>query len=207
MNTWRLFLADASEPLIRIVAWTGSLLASNRLAIEMRIRGAIIGGMSRRLRVGRGVLWIGNPKKITLGNNVSLYGNTHIDFSGERGQVLIGDRSHVDHYCVLYAQGGLTVGSDCAIASGVIIYSQTNHDAAHDGTPVARQPTTYAAVNIGDGAWLGCGARILPGVNIGKGAHIGAGSVVTKDVPPMVVAYGVPARTIRRREGNTSESA
>jgi acetyltransferase-like isoleucine patch superfamily enzyme len=207
MSNWRLFLAELLEPVIRIAAWAGLLFAHSRLAIEMRIRGAVIGGLSRRLRVGRGVLWVGDPKRIVLGTDISIYGNTYIDFSGERGHISIGDHSHIDHYCVLYAQGGLTVGADCAIASGVIVYSQTNYDAANDGTPVANQPTKYAAVRIDDGAWLGCGARILPGVSIGKGAHIGAGSVVTKDVGAMVVSYGVPARAMRHRQIKTCNSA
>ena len=47
------------------------------------------------------------------------------------------------------------------------------------------------------GARVGGGAVICPGVEIGEEAFIGAGAVVTKDVPPRMVAVGVPARTIR----------
>jgi acetyltransferase-like isoleucine patch superfamily enzyme len=54
-----------------------------------------------------------------------------------------------------------------------------------------------APIIIGDDAWLGAGAVILPGVTIGNGAIVGAGAVVRDDVPPMTVVAGVPARPIR----------
>ena len=49
---------------------------------------------------------------------------------------------------------------------------------------------------IEEDAWIGAGAILLPGVRIGQGAIIGAGSVVTKDIPPGVVAVGNPCRVI-----------
>jgi maltose O-acetyltransferase len=52
-------------------------------------------------------------------------------------------------------------------------------------------------VTIGDGAWIGARATILPGVTIGGGAVVAAGSVVTRDLPANVLAGGVPARVIR----------
>jgi maltose O-acetyltransferase len=45
--------------------------------------------------------------------------------------------------------------------------------------------------------WIGGGAIILPGVTIGDGVVIGAGSVVTREVPPLSLAVGNPARVIR----------
>ena len=52
-------------------------------------------------------------------------------------------------------------------------------------------------VHIGENAWIGAGAIILPGIRIGKNAVIGAGSVVTKDVPDNCIAVGNPCHVLR----------
>ncbi len=54
-----------------------------------------------------------------------------------------------------------------------------------------------APMTIEDNVWLGGGVTVTPGVTIGHDSVIGAGSVVTKDIPPGVVAAGVPCRVIR----------
>lgn len=57
-------------------------------------------------------------------------------------------------------------------------------------------------VIIGKGAWLAAGATILPGVTIGEGAIIAAGAVVSKDVPPLTLFAGNPARMVQKLELN-----
>lgn len=52
-------------------------------------------------------------------------------------------------------------------------------------------------VHIGENCWIGAGALIMPGVTIGDNSVIGTGSVVTKDIPANVVAYGNPCRVAR----------
>lgn len=52
-------------------------------------------------------------------------------------------------------------------------------------------------VHIGKNVWIGAGVLIMPGVSIGENTIIGAGSVVTKDIPANVVAFGSPCRVIR----------
>jgi maltose O-acetyltransferase len=53
-------------------------------------------------------------------------------------------------------------------------------------------------ITIGDNVWLGGGVIVCPGVVIGENTVVGAGSVVTKDLPPGVLAVGNPARVVRR---------
>ena len=53
---------------------------------------------------------------------------------------------------------------------------------------------------VGDNAWIGAGAILLPGVTIGENSIVGAGSVVTQDIPDNKIAVGNPARVIKDRE-------
>ena len=53
-------------------------------------------------------------------------------------------------------------------------------------------------VRIGRNCWLGANVTVLPGVTIGDNTVVGAGSVVTKDLPPNVVAVGNPCRVLRQ---------
>jgi sugar O-acyltransferase (sialic acid O-acetyltransferase NeuD family) len=55
-------------------------------------------------------------------------------------------------------------------------------------------------VTIGEGTTIGIGVNIIDGIKIGKNTIIGAGSVVTKDIPDNVVAYGSPCKIIRFNE-------
>lgn len=65
--------------------------------------------------------------------------------------------------------------------------------------PVARREKWEAAepITIEDNVWLGGGVIVCPGVTIGANTVVGAGAVVTKDLPPDVLAVGNPARVVR----------
>jgi acetyltransferase-like isoleucine patch superfamily enzyme len=104
----------------------------------------------------------------------------------------IGERSRIIGNTVIYAEGGVTIGSDVWIAAHCTISSVT-HPTDPDDRRTGR--LLLAPVRIEDGAWLGAGAIILPGVTVGRDAIVGAGAVVTKDVPPGETVIGVPART------------
>ena len=70
----------------------------------------------------------------------------------------------------------------------------------HDMDPARRQDLEPAPIRLGDDVWIGANATVLPGVAIGDGAVVAAGAVVTRDVPPMTVVGGVPARVIKQIE-------
>ena len=53
-------------------------------------------------------------------------------------------------------------------------------------------------ITVGSNVWIGMGVQVLPGVTIGDNAVIGAGSVVTKDIPAGMLAYGLPCRPIKQ---------
>ena len=102
----------------------------------------------------------------------------------------------------VYANTGLTVIDDTfvTIGSHVMLGPRVTISAAsHPVDPeLRRQAYQYdLPVVLEENVWVGAGATILPGVTIGKNSVIGAGSVVTKDIPENVVAFGVPCRVIR----------
>jgi maltose O-acetyltransferase len=108
--------------------------------------------------------------------------------------IRIGARTFVNFNCTMLDGAPITVGDECLIASGVQLIT-----ASHPIDPGPRRAACEQAlpVTIGDGVWLGAGAIVCPGVSIGANTVVGAGSVVTKDLPAGVVAYGNPARVAR----------
>lgn len=101
----------------------------------------------------------------------------------------------------------------CIVCAGNILTAQIEVGAhtiinlactiGHD-TTIGRLVTLSPGVNVSgrvtieDAAFIGSGAVIIERVRIGTGAVIGAGSVVTKDIPPRVVAVGVPCRVVKQ---------
>ena len=71
--------------------------------------------------------------------------------------------------------------------------------AGHPIEPALRskQAQYNLPIHIGNNVWIGASCVVLPGVTIGENSVIGAGSIVTKDIPPNVVAVGNPCRVLR----------
>jgi galactoside O-acetyltransferase len=89
---------------------------------------------------------------------------------------------------------------DIRIGNGVMIApSVTLTTTGHPVHPARRVDFARFSepIVIEDKVWIGSNAVVLPGVRIGYGSVIGAGSVVSRDVPPMVVAVGTPCRVLR----------
>ncbi|NOZ03832.1 MAG: sugar O-acetyltransferase [FCB group bacterium] len=114
--------------------------------------------------------------------------------------IYIGNNCSINHGVHLYAGPNttLTIDDDTLLGPGVFITtdsfseSKYNMTAAHSGHE--------ASIKIGRNVRIGAHAIILPGVTIGDGASVGAGSIVTKDIPPRVIAAGNPARVIKTIE-------
>lgn len=102
----------------------------------------------------------------------------------------------------VYANFNLTLVDDTDIFIGDNVMFGPNVVVATAGHPVEPELRRKAAqfnipVHIGKNVWVGAGAVLLPGVQIGENSVIGAGSVVTRDIPPNVVAVGNPCRVLR----------
>jgi acetyltransferase-like isoleucine patch superfamily enzyme len=117
----------------------------------------------------------------------------------ERGRITTGKRVSFGPGCLIYeTRGGLRIGDNTLIGGGVRICG-VNHGFATRDLPIRDQKPEELPVEIGVDVWIGMGAIILPGTTIGDGSIIGAGSVVTGDVEPFTIGYGVPFRAVRKR--------
>lgn len=111
----------------------------------------------------------------------------------EPNSFIVGQSTLINN-AVLDARGGLNIGSHCIINERTEIITAT-HD--YD-SPMWE--TIKKSVVIEDYVWLATGCKILPGVKVGYGSVVGAGSIVTRDIPPMSICVGVPAKVVGNRK-------
>ena len=118
---------------------------------------------------------------IEIGRNVTCSQNVHIAATQRitiQDGVLFGSRVHVtDHAHGIYAG---------------------EEQSSPEVPPGERRLLAGRPVVIGSNVWLGDGVVVLPGVTIGEGCVVGANSVVSRDLPPHVIAVGAPAHPIKR---------
>ena len=145
---------------------------------------------------------ITGPVKIYLGDDVRLSGRLAI--SGGRifadPEFRVGNRSFIGAGCVFSVAKSIAIGDDVLIAGNCTVSDYSAHpvDPENRIAGVQVDPEDVRPVRIGNKAWLGKGAMILPGVTVGESAVVGAGAVVTKDVPAGHICVGNPGRLLTR---------
>ena len=100
----------------------------------------------------------------------------------------------------IFRPWGITIGNDVFIAPKVNLITIN-----HAPDPDNRSATYGRPIVIEDKVWIGINATVLPGVRIGYGAIVGANSVVTRDVLPLTVVGGNPAKVIKKIEPKDRE--
>ena len=145
------------------------------LAGDVRISGSVCVRLAERVALRRGV------------------------FLGGHGEISIGAGTALNEGCIVTALERVEIGANCMLAPRVYILD-VDHVFERTDIPIAEQGYEVAPVVIGDDVWIGTQAVICKGVSIGHGAVIGANSVVTRDIPAMAVAAGLPAKVIRMRQ-------
>ena len=94
---------------------------------------------------------------------------------------------------------GVTIEDDVFVGHNVsFINDKYPRSTNEDGSLQTEADWKVVPTVIKKGASIGTSTTILCGVTVGEGAIVGAGSVVTKDIPPHVIAAGVPARVRRQ---------
>lgn len=106
----------------------------------------------------------------------------------------IGAGTFINHGAYFMDGGKISIGKNCMIGPNCGLYTASHPLAVkerNEGLEMA------GPITIGDNVWIGADVTILPGVTIGEGSVIGAKSLVTKDIPPHVLAVGHPCKVLR----------
>ncbi|MEO5360227.1 MAG: acyltransferase [Nitrospirota bacterium] len=195
-----------------------------------RLHSLIIKGIlqSYGIKVGRGFYIEGTPKlkiagkasNITIGNNVSIFGNIDIR-NRENGRIIIEDDVKIDNdcrfvaandavltigkgtgigpYCIFNCGVDVTIGRDCLIAHGVHV--QSSEHSLKRGELIKNQGHTYGKITIGNDVWLAANVTVMKGAEIGDGCVIGARSLIRKGrYEEYTILAGTPARKISERQ-------
>ena len=110
----------------------------------------------------------------------------------------VGEHTFINTPCFIELNAPVHIGAHVGIGHHTVFVT-SNHEL---GPASARMGKLKAGpITIGDGAWIGAGAMILPGVTIGPGAFVTAGAVVTRDVPANAKVAGVHARITSSLDG------
>lgn len=155
-----------------------------------------------RLLLENGMPQILGPLTVRLGADCTVNGAatwTGRAASRVRPELVVGRNVTLGWRAVISVGTRVEIGDDALLSSDVHIAGYPGHpldpDARAAGLP--DEDGQCGDVLIEQGAWIGAGVFINAGVRIGRGTVVAARSVVTRDLPPGVLAAGAPARVIR----------
>jgi maltose O-acetyltransferase len=127
-----------------------------------------------------------------VGKNVRVHPVSVMNAGWKR--LHIDDDVYVGPACILDLSATLTIGRGAVLAAGVAVMTHQDAGASHNSPTAARIGTFARETAIGQFAFLGVRAIVLPGADVGPDAVVGAGAVVTHPVVAGTTVTGVPAR-------------
>ena len=128
----------------------------------------------------------------SCGENCYIEIPLHANWGGHH--LHLGNNVYMNFNTTLVDDGHIYIGDKVMFGPNVTI-TTANHPI--DPELRGRNLQYNKDVWIDDNVWIGAGVIIMPGIHIGKNSVIGAGSIVTRDVPENVVAFGNPCRVRR----------
>jgi acetyltransferase-like isoleucine patch superfamily enzyme len=127
-----------------------------------------------------------------MGEQVTIEQPFYCDYGAN---IEIGNNFFANYNCVMLDVARITIGDNVMCATNVSLLT-----AGHPLHPQSRNSGYEYGIEIriGHNVWLGANVVVNPGVQVGDNVVVGAGSVVTRDIPPNVVAAGNPCRVLRQ---------
>lgn len=176
-------------------------------------------------RAGKGIVFgkdvvLRHPHKICIGDNTIIDDNCLLDGKGVENQgIIIGKDVFIGRNSIILCTDGdihiddnVSIGFNCEVMSANYVHlgkkvllssycylNAATHDFSRTDIPVVDQESTGDRIILEQNAWLAANVTVLDGVTIGRDAIVGAGAVVTRNIPPLTIAVGVPAKAIRSR--------
>jgi acetyltransferase-like isoleucine patch superfamily enzyme len=180
----------------------------------------LLGACGRNVVFGQNVV-LRHPHKIRIGSNVVIDDNCLLDAKGDANQgITIGNGVFVGRNTILSCKNGnIEIADEANIGFNSEIFSASHvrvgprtliaaycylvggdHDFSDPTRSILEQTRSSKGISVGEGVWLGAGAKLLDGVTVGDHAIIGAGAVVRDAVPASAIAVGIPARVVATRD-------
>ena len=179
----------------------------------------LLGSCGRNVVFGQNVV-LSHPHKIHIGDNVVVDDNCLLDAKGSTnrgitigsgvfigrntilsckdGDIELADGANLGFNCEVFSASRVRIGKRVLMAAYSYVIGG-DHDFSDPSISVLDQSRKSDGVTVGDGAWIGAGAKILDGVAVGDHAIVGAGAVVRDSVAASAIAVGVPARIVGTR--------
>lgn len=148
-------------------------------------------------QVGRGTQ-ISKLGKISVGRRSVIGEDSWLNNNSPGSVIRIGD------FCLLGRRNFINAGAFVVFGD----YTLTGPDCMFLGSdhlwddPMKPYIMTGSSADqnilIGANVWLGAGVKVMKGVSVGHGSVVGANALVTSDIPPFALAYGAPAKVVKR---------
>ena len=158
--------------------------------------------VGHNLNLFGGLPFISGALRISMGDNCRISG--HTTFSGrtcaqQMPELRVGNNVDIGYMTTIAVGQRVEIGNNVRIAGHAFLAGYPGHPLDAKARAAGQPETDDQVGNIilEEDVWLATNVSVLAGVRIGRGTIVATGSVVTRDLPAMVLAAGIPARVIR----------